>query len=114
MATNAPSERKLREIEEMAAGWGKLPARHSFPEEPGFDVRLANIEDIVARAIGAIVREAVAHGEVAPISVRNVGYSRGGKAGQTLTARPPGRGITIRQPKKSWRRLASWCLRPER
>ena len=59
MATKVLSERKLREIEEIAAGWGKLLARESFPEGPGLDVSLADMEDIVARAGRAIVRPAV-------------------------------------------------------
>ena len=59
MATKTLSERKLREIEEIAAGWGKLLARESFPEGPGLDVSLADMEDIVARAGRAIVRGAV-------------------------------------------------------
>lgn len=59
MATNVPSERKLREIEEIAAGWGKLLARESFPERPGLDVSLADMEDIVARATKAIIHGAV-------------------------------------------------------
>ncbi len=59
MATNVPSERKLREIEEIAAGWGKLLARESFPEGPELDVSLADMEDIVARATKAIVHGAV-------------------------------------------------------
>jgi hypothetical protein len=59
MATKVLSERKLREIEEIAAGWGKLLARESFPEGPGLDVSLADMEDIVAIAGRAIVHGAV-------------------------------------------------------
>ena len=59
MATKTLSERKLTEIEEIAAGWGKLLARESFPEGPGLDVSLADMEDIVARATRAIVHGAV-------------------------------------------------------
>ena len=59
MATEALSERKLEEIEEVAAGWGKLLARESFAGGPGLDVSLGEMEDIVARATGAIVRSAV-------------------------------------------------------
>ncbi len=59
MATKTLSERKLTEIEEIAAGWGKLLARESFPEGPGLDVSLPDMEDIVARATRAIVHGAV-------------------------------------------------------
>ena len=59
MATNVLSERKLTEIEEIAAGWGKLLARESFPEGPGLDVSLADMEDIVVRATRAIVHGAM-------------------------------------------------------
>ena len=53
------SERKLMEIEEIAAGLGKLLAREAFPEGPGLDVSLADMEDIVVRASRAIVHGAV-------------------------------------------------------
>ena len=59
MATKVLSERKLKEIEEIAEGWGKLLAREAFAEGPGLDVSLADMEDIVARAGKAIVRGAV-------------------------------------------------------
>ena len=59
MATKVLSERKLRQIEEIAAGWGKLLARESFPGGPGLDVSLADMEDIVARATNSIVSGAV-------------------------------------------------------
>ena len=59
MATEVLSEQKLGEIEESAAGWGKLLARESFPGGPGLDVSLADMEDIVARATKAIVSGAV-------------------------------------------------------
>ena len=59
MASKTPSERKLREIEEIASGWGKLLARESFPKGPGLDVSLADMEDIVAMATKAIVHGAM-------------------------------------------------------
>ena len=59
MATKVLSEQKLKEIEELAAGWGKLLARESFPGGPGLGVSLADMEDIVARAGRAIVGGAV-------------------------------------------------------
>jgi len=51
------SERKLNEIEEVARGWGKLLAREAYPEGPGLDVSLADMEDVVAGATGSLVRE---------------------------------------------------------
>jgi len=59
MDTKAIAEQKLKEIEEIAAGWGKLLAREYFPGGPGLDVSLADMEDIVARATKAIVSGAV-------------------------------------------------------
>ncbi len=59
MASKVLSERKLGEIEEVARGWGKLLAREAYPEGPGLDVSLADMEDVVARATRAIVRGAV-------------------------------------------------------
>ena len=59
MASKELSERKLKEIQEIARGWGKLLAREAYPQGPGLDVSLADMEDIVARATRAIVRGAV-------------------------------------------------------
>ncbi len=59
MFTEQLSEEKLREIEEIAAGWGKLLARETFPNGPGLDVSLAEMEEVAARACRAIVRGAV-------------------------------------------------------
>lgn len=59
MASKELSERKVKEIEEIARGWGKLLAREAYPEGPGLDVSLADMEDVVARATRAIVRGAV-------------------------------------------------------
>ena len=59
MASKELSERKVKEIEEIARGWGKLLAREAYPEGPGRDVSLADMEDVVARATGAIVRGAM-------------------------------------------------------
>ena len=53
------SERKLKEIEEVAAGWGKLLAKEAFPNGPGLNVTLAEMEEVAARACQAIVRGAV-------------------------------------------------------
>ena len=59
MLSGKVSERKLKEIEEIAAGWGKLLAREAFPNGPGLDVSLADMEEVAARACQAIVRGAV-------------------------------------------------------
>lgn len=69
------SERKLDEIREVAEGWGKLLAREAFPDGPGLDVSLADMEDIAAVATKALVKgsvetmtdqQAVSLGEQAP------------------------------------------------
>jgi hypothetical protein len=59
MANGKLSERKLKEIEEIAAGWGKLLAEEAFPNGPGLDVTLADMEEVAARAAKAIVQGTV-------------------------------------------------------
>lgn len=59
MQSKELSAEKLKEIEEIAAGWGKLLAREAFPDGPGLDVSLADMEEIAARACKAIVRGTV-------------------------------------------------------
>lgn len=44
MSSGKLSERKLKEIEEVAAGCGKLLAQEAFPNGPGLDVTLADME----------------------------------------------------------------------
>jgi len=59
MLSGKVSERKLKEIEEIAAGWGKLAAKNVFPTGPGLDVTLVEMEEVANRAARAIVRGAV-------------------------------------------------------
>lgn len=59
MSSGKHSEAKLREIQEVAEGWGKLLAREAFPDGPGLDVSLAEMEDVAAMATRAMVRGAV-------------------------------------------------------
>ena len=59
MASRKLTESQLREIQEVAAGWGKLLARESFASGPGLDVTLADMEDIAAAATQALVRGAI-------------------------------------------------------
>jgi hypothetical protein len=59
MSSKKHSEARLREIQEIAEGWGKLLAREAFPAGPGLDVSLADMEDIVAVATRSVVRGAV-------------------------------------------------------
>jgi hypothetical protein len=49
----------LREIEELAFGWGKLLASEAFPEGPGLNVTLTEMEEISARASKALVGGAI-------------------------------------------------------
>ena len=46
MASKEARERKLKEIQEIAEGWGKMIAREAFPDGPGLDVTLADMEEI--------------------------------------------------------------------
>jgi hypothetical protein len=59
MSSGKLSEQKLKEIEEIAAGWGKLLAQETFPGGPGLDVTLADMEEVAVRAAKSIVRGAV-------------------------------------------------------
>jgi len=52
-------ERKLKEIQEVAAGWGKIIAQEAFPGGPGMDVTLADMEELAAAASRALVQGAV-------------------------------------------------------
>jgi hypothetical protein len=52
-------EEKLREIEELAFGWGKLLAKEAYPDGPGLNVTLAQMEEISARASKALVGGAI-------------------------------------------------------
>ena len=52
-------EERLREIEELAFGWGKLLAGEAYPKGPGLNVTLAEMEEISARASKALVGGAV-------------------------------------------------------
>ena len=59
MASTMLSDAKLKELGELAAGWGKLLALEAFPAKPGLDVTLADMEEIAAQAAQAIVAGAV-------------------------------------------------------
>ena len=52
-------EEKLREIEELAFGWGKLLANEAFPDGPGLNVTLAQMEQISTRASKSMVGGAI-------------------------------------------------------
>jgi len=51
MASTTLSDAKLKELEELAVGWGRLLAVEAFPDAPGMDVTLADMEEIAARPI---------------------------------------------------------------
>jgi len=59
MASKEARERKLREIREIAEGWGKIVAREAFPDGPGLDVSLADMEEIAITASRGLVKGAV-------------------------------------------------------
>jgi hypothetical protein len=59
MTSKEARERKLKEIQEIAAGWGKVIAREAFPDGPGLDVTLAEMEELAAAASRALVQGAV-------------------------------------------------------
>lgn len=59
MASKEARERKLKEIQEVAEGWGKMIAREAFPDGPGLDVTLADMEEYAVAASRALVKGAV-------------------------------------------------------
>ena len=59
MTSKEARERKLKEIQEIAAGWGKMIAREAFPNGPGLDVTLADMEEYAVAASRALVKGAV-------------------------------------------------------
>ena len=59
MTSKEARERKLKEIQEVAEGWGKIIAREAFPDGPGLDVTLADMEEYAAAASRAMVKGAV-------------------------------------------------------
>ena len=52
-------ERKLKEIQEIAAGWGKIISQEAFPNGTGLDVSLADMEELAMAASRALVQGAV-------------------------------------------------------
>ena len=59
MTSKEAQERKLKEIQEIAVGWGKMIAREAFPNGPGLDVTLADMEKYAVAASRALVKGAV-------------------------------------------------------
>jgi hypothetical protein len=59
MASKETRERKLKEIQEIAEGWGKIIAGEAFPNGPGLDVTLAEMEEYAVAASRALVKGAV-------------------------------------------------------
>lgn len=59
MASREARERKLKEIQEIAEGWGKIIAREAFPDGPGLDVTLADMEEFAMAASRGLVKGAV-------------------------------------------------------
>ena len=59
MTSKEARERKLKEIQEIAEGWGKLIAREAFPDGPGLDVTLADMEEYAVAAARALVKGSV-------------------------------------------------------
>ena len=59
MASKEARERKLKEIQEIAEGWGKMIAREAFPDGPGLGVTLAEMEEYAVAASRALVKGSV-------------------------------------------------------
>lgn len=59
MVNESDTTRKLREIEEIARGWGKLLAEQAFPDGVGLDVDLWSMEEVAVAASKALVGGAI-------------------------------------------------------
>ena len=59
MADGSDAKRKLREIEQLAKGWGKLLAEQAFPSGVGLDVDLWEMEEVAVCAARALVGGAI-------------------------------------------------------
>ena len=59
MATRELSRKKIEEIKEIARRWGKLLAREAYPDGPGLDVSLAEMEEIAVTASRGMIEGAV-------------------------------------------------------
>lgn len=59
MSKSEPTERKRREIQELARGWGKLLAEQVFPDGVGLDVDMFQMEEIACTAAKALVGGAI-------------------------------------------------------
>ena len=59
MAGMKTRERKVKEIQEIAASWGKIIAQEAFPNGPGMEVTLADMEELAMAASRALVQGAV-------------------------------------------------------
>ena len=59
MVNESQKSQKLREMEEIAQGWGGLLAELAFPNGVGLDVDLGTMEEFAVTASKALVRGAV-------------------------------------------------------
>jgi hypothetical protein len=59
MGSKEARERRLKEIQEIAEGWGRILAGEAFPAGPGLDVTLADMEEIAVAASRSLVKGAV-------------------------------------------------------
>ena len=59
MSDRKLADEKMKEIEQTASVWGRLLAQEAFPDGPGLDISLADMEEIAAVATKAIVRGAI-------------------------------------------------------
>lgn len=59
MVKELDRERRLREIESLAKGWGKLLAEQAFPRGVGLEVDLWEMEEVAVRAAKALVGGAI-------------------------------------------------------
>ncbi len=99
MASKEARERRMKEIQEIAAGWGKIIAREAFPDGPGLEVTLVDLaailgvgQRLLARASGRRDR-----GATAMAIATRAAAGRSGDAGQRSPPNRPCHGPILDQ-----------------
>jgi hypothetical protein len=59
MASKKLSPEKMREVMELAKGWGRIVAREAYPQGPGLAMTLEEMEELAAAASEGLVQGAM-------------------------------------------------------
>lgn len=108
MANAELAQRRLKEIEQVASGWGKLLAQDVFPDGPGLDVCLTDMEEIVLAASKALVGGALKQ------MIEQQGEKLGKQSpcptcGRPCDVKPKWRKVNVRGGKASYEEPVGHC-----